>query len=77
MLSGVDIADQLYSTGEGATTQSPVSFMAGVPMEAGLTAIAATHVGTQGGRVSFFGDVNAEQETIDTVVNLIEIKKAK
>ena len=39
-----------------------------------LTAFAITDIGDHGGSVAFFGDVNAERETIRTICNLIETR---
>ena len=61
MLNGVDPSDALFATGSGSKSHSLVSFMAGQDIEEGMCAVAVGKYGE--GSVSYFGDVNAEDDT--------------
>lgn len=68
MLSNVPPLERVYSTVPDATTHSMVPAMAGAPVDAGRTAMAAARVGS--GVVVFFGDVNWEVSTLTAVTML-------
>lgn len=61
MAKNVAAEDLLFSTTNSSVSYSNVPFMAGVEIEEGLAAVAFGKFGQ--GSVSFFGDVNAEDDT--------------
>lgn len=61
MLKGVAAEDVLFGTSDSSVSHSLVPFMAGQEVEEGLAAVALGKVGE--GSVSFFGDLNAENDT--------------
>lgn len=61
LLKNVDVEDVLFGTTEDSSTYSLVPQMRGHDVEEGQCAVAHGKYGD--GSVSFFGDVNAEQET--------------
>lgn len=61
LLKNVDVEDVLFGTTEDSSTYSLVPQMRGQDVEEGQCAVAHGKYGD--GSVSFFGDVNAEQET--------------
>ncbi len=67
MLSGVQPEQRLYSPPAGAVAHSLVPGFGGA-IEPGLCSMAAAMFGA--GRVLFFGDVNAEWETVSAVLQL-------
>jgi hypothetical protein len=66
MLKNVPADEILFGTGDGARTYSLVPHMAGGTIEAGLAAVALGKC-VEGNTVSFFGDVNYEDETVRTM----------
>lgn len=61
MMRGVPTEEILFGTTGSSVSHSNVPFMAGLPMENGLAAVALGKFGE--GSVSCFGDVNAEDDT--------------
>lgn len=61
MLKNVDPKDNLFGTSSESRSYSLVPMMAGQDIDEGLCAIAVGKCGE--GSVSFFGDVNAEDDT--------------
>lgn len=72
MLSGVPLSERLYAPDEGAVVMSPVGNLpgfGGTPIDADKCPFAVASHGA--GRLIFFGDVNAESETIATILALL------
>ena len=69
MLTGPTATERVYATGADAVTESPVSFMSGVPVNPFMCAVALTQL--ERGHVAFFGDVNAEAPTIKTMLRMV------
>ncbi|KAK1733119.1 hypothetical protein QTG54_016257 [Skeletonema marinoi] len=65
MLSGVAPEDNLFSTSDDSRSYSLVPMMSGRDIEGGQSAVAVGKYGE--GSVSYFGDVNAEDETCDVM----------
>jgi hypothetical protein len=65
MVTSTKAEDILYGTREGAVTYSLVPMMAGKPVDAGQATFTLAKSGH--GTVSFFGDVNQETPTIETI----------
>jgi hypothetical protein len=65
LVTNVEPEDNLYGTGEGAVTHSLVPGFGGNAVPAGQSAFTLAKFGE--GTVSFFGDVNIEDETVKTV----------
>ena len=63
MLSGVAPEDNLFSTSDESRSYSLVPMMSGRDIEGGQSAVALGKYGE--GSISYFGDVNAEEETCD------------
>lgn len=61
MMTSVATEDVLFGTTNSSVSHSLVPFMAGLEVEEGLVAVAFGSFGE--GSVSFFGDVNAENDT--------------
>lgn len=68
MFGGVAEEDMIYGTNEGATAISlvPLPDFHGASVEGGLCAVALGSFGQ--GKIGFFGDVNAEDATIETAL---------
>jgi len=65
MLDGVDPGDALYATGTESKSYSLVPSMGGQDIERGMCAVAIGKYGK--GSVSYFGDVNAEDDTCSII----------
>jgi hypothetical protein len=65
MLKNVPADEILFGTGDGARAYSLVPHMAGGSVDAGMAAVALGKCGE--GTISFFGDVNHEEETVRTI----------
>jgi hypothetical protein len=66
MLQGVAPDERVYGATSSSVTHSLVPMMAGEKVDKDMCAVAATHYGQ--GAVVFFGDVNAEECTMDAVI---------
>eukprot|EP00038_Savillea_parva_P011622 m.198859 g.198859 ORF g.198859 m.198859 type:complete len:511 (-) comp20572_c0_seq1:35-1567(-) len=66
LVNNVPRSEVLFGTQDGALSQSHV--FTSQPVDSGLCAVAAGEYGA--GYVGFFGDVNAEETTISTIVTL-------
>ena len=75
MLSGVAPQDNLFGTTGDSVLISLVSGMAGQDIEEGQCAIALGEFG--GGSVSFFGDVNAEESTVQIMAVIARVNHQK
>lgn len=73
MLSGVATQDQLFAPITGARCISAVPNFGGHIVPPFRTSVAVTRLG--GGLVCFFGDVNAEVKTIQTMISILELPK--
>lgn len=71
MISNVPPSERILSAGPGSASHSLVPMMHGVPVEEGKCALASGTLGQ--GRVSFFGDVNAEEWTLDVVSGMAKV----
>jgi hypothetical protein len=65
LVTNVEPEDNLYGPAEHAVTQSLVPGFGGKSVHAGQSAFTLAKFGE--GTVSFFGDVNIEEETVKTV----------
>jgi hypothetical protein len=65
MVTNVELEDRLYGAEDDAVTHSLVPGFRGIPVSSDQVAVALAKYGA--GTVSFYGDVNIEEETIKTV----------
>ena len=68
LLSGVAPEDNLFSTSDESRSYSLVPMMGGREIEASQSAVSLGKYGK--GSVSYFGDVNAEEETCDIIATI-------
>jgi len=68
MLSDVAEEEKLYKPVKGAVAYSLVPGFAGASIEEGMCPVAVSRFGS--GTLIFFGDVNAESETINILISL-------
>ena len=71
MLSQVPPGERMLSAAPDSVTHSMVPSMAGVPVGQDKCAVASGEFGR--GRISFFGDVNAEPETLEAVAGMARV----
>ena len=71
MLSGVSEEERLYAPGEGAVAFSIVPGFGGMEIDPSMCPFAVANF--ERGKVCFFGDVNAEAETVSAILTICSL----